>query len=312
MLHRTRCQAAILTILLVLSIIFAACAKQEQAAAPSVLKPAEEPVITLPGNPEAPVTRPEELSTDDVTSPVWTDVHVETTPVETEPVVTEPAPIEPEPMPTEPEPVVTEPEPTFTDLTKNFSREEWKRINIFLSNFSEIGFTDYNGKSDDEEFDLLYFGFLHLKINDPSKVEYDDYYCGVSQANMDKCLNRFFGRTVPEGGYSRSYGGYSVNIHYWDGAFRFAAGEGEAYNYLSVVYQMQKTDHNTYLVWFDVFELDIEEYFDKGISDSYYSMTYSEAVSSSKLTYCYTGTAEVRDYESGSFKSYQLISYDVN
>lgn len=334
MMHRTRPAFVLFVVMLAFVVCFSACAARETVAPPERNPaPSQKPNPTSPAPSVAPsseapapsVAPTSPFPSSETPVPIMVDpIRPETEPAspETEPALpeTEPAPPETEPaLPeTEPAPPETEPAPPETtpqenpDLTESFSREEWKRINLFLSNFSEVFFDDYSDASSDEGFDLLNYGYLHLKINDSAKIDYGPEYYSVSKENMDRCLSRFFGKTVPGGEYSKTFGSYTQYIYFWDNAFQFPAADGEAYNNLSIVYQMEKTDHNTYMVWFDVYALDLEEYFDRGIADSYYSMTDSEAASSYSLEYCYSGRAEVRDYESGTFKSYQLISYQLN
>ena len=263
----------------------------------------------------APETAPEEAPRADDEAPQEQEAMrpepEEPEPEETEPIITEPPRTEPaqtEPAPTEP------PKPEAEDLTKNYSREDWKKINTFLSNFSEVYFGDYERDDTGNEYELLQYGYLHLKINSPSKVKYTNGYYKVTKTEMDKCLNRFFGHTVPTGEYwyiDEDYGYQDLISYRNDGAY-FTAGEGEAYNYLSVVYRVEATDRGTYLAYFDVYELDIEEYFDQGMSSKYYSMTHSEAENASNLLKWYSGVAEVKDYDGGSFKSYQLLSYHID
>ena len=302
MRNRFRLCALLLTSLVLILLLLSGCSAKENVLPPVPVQPGENGSdVTLTPSTD-PASIPPETETNAPTEEI---------PSSEDPVLSEPDPVtETTPAPAT-EPPETDP-PYRPNLTEQFTKDDWRRINTFLSNFSEIWFDNYASDESGEEFDLLNYGYLHLKINDNAKVHYDSGYYYVTKADMDKCLNRFFGRTVPAGEYTRSSYGYTETISYRNDAFQYPAADGEAYNYLTIVYQMQETDHQTYYVAFDVFELDIEEYFDRGISDSYYAMNYSEAVSSSQLTYVYSGTAEIRDYENGTLKSYQLISYSIN
>ena len=204
-------------------------------------------------------------------------------------------------------------EPEGDNLLDDFSREDWKRLNTFLSNFSEVGFLSYDAQDQTGIYDLpmSLFAFLHYKINDPSKLEYEsDYnYMKLSTSTMDDCCKRFFGRTVAHATLSAD-NAYSVKFH--NNAFYYPNGDGESYNYLTVANFMEKLPNGNYNVRFFVYALDLDEYMDRGISASYYSMTASEAMYNSQLMFYYAGIAEIRDYSKNGYQSYQLVSYNTN
>ena len=216
-----------------------------------------------------------------------------------------------------------EPQPISDDLTLHYTREDWKRINTFLSNFSEVFFLEYDVFSERmdpedalrDEYELVRYGYLHLKINDSAKVKSDGYNYVVTRADMDKCLNRFLGHTVSAGDKSRTYatqyGDYTETAEYKNSAYYFPAADGEAYNQFTVVNRVMLTVDDCYYVEFNVYSLDLETYFDTGLNSSYYQMTASEALLDSRLTYEYSGSAKVRDYQSGTYRSYSLVDYRI-
>lgn len=241
--------------------------------------------------------------------------------------------IEPDPQPQDPAEIETdpaasteqwlEPQPVSDDLTKDYSREDWKRINTFLSNFSEVFYVEYDvfgermsmEEAMQDAYEMLKFGYLHLKINDSSKVKSDGSHYIVSRTDMDKCLTRFFGHTVPAATRSRTYatqyGDYTETAEYKNNAYYFPAADGESYNQFTVVNRVMKTASGTYYVEFNVYALDIETFFNTGLTGSYYQMTASEALLDEHLEYQYSGTAEVTDYQSGTYRSYQLVNYRI-
>ena len=121
---------------------------------------------------------------------------------------------------------------------------------------------------------------------------------------------RFFGFTISPETRSRTNNGYTYTVEYKNNAYYYPAADGESYNSFTVVRTMTRYDGH-YLVEFDVYELDLETYWEKGFSDLYYELTADEAASRNDVSYSYSGIAEVRDYTNGTFKSYQLLNYKV-
>ena len=217
-----------------------------------------------------------------------------------------------------------EPQPLSDNLTLQYTRDDWKRINTFLSNFSETYFLEYDlllstdadrREAYRDEYERVMYGYLHLKINDPSKVKTAGSYYYVTAVDMDKCLTRFFGDTVSASDKSRTYAGqyedFTETVEYRSNAWYFPAADGEAYSQLTVVNNVYLNARGNYSVEFNVYELIPEIYFDTGLNSSYYSMTSAEAASDARLEYRYSGTAEVKDYQSGTYRSYQLVDYFI-
>lgn len=196
-------------------------------------------------------------------------------------------------------------------LTWGFCADDWYRINIFLSNFSEQyfgSFSDYNA------YAMVKFAYQHNKINQPSNVRYDSgSYCfTIDSTVVDQTLYRFFGCTVAHGKQSKTYsGGYTETIDYHDSAYYFPAASGEFNGYISVATWMTVNSNGTYSVSFDVYALDADVYNNYGISSDFYYLTDAEASSRWDLRYCYSGSATISDYDGGSYTSYQLIDYQV-
>lgn len=196
-------------------------------------------------------------------------------------------------------------------LTWGFGADDWYRINIFLSNFSEQYFDSF---SDCDAYAMVKFAYQHNKINQSSNVRYDpgSYCFTISDDTVDQTLYRFFGCTVAHGKQSKTYsGGYTETIDYHDGAYYFPAASGEFNGYISVATWMTVNSSGTYSVSFDVYALDVDVYNNYGISSDYYYLTDTEASSRWDLRYCYSGSATVSDYDGGSYTSYQLIDYQV-
>ena len=181
------------------------------------------------------------------------------------------------------------------------------RINIFLSNFSEQYFDSYPA----DDFAMLHFAYLYNKINARENITSENYdYC-ISADIVDETTNRFFGKTVARQTLSHTdEWGFEHIFEYRDGKYCTPAADGEIYNSFSVVSKMTQLESGTYLVYFDVYALDYEVFFEHGLTSSYYSLTAAQAAADSDLIYCYSGCATVTDYSLGDYPTYQLLAYE--
>jgi len=244
----------------------------------------------------------------------------------TEPTTEEPTETTTEPTTAVPTEETTEPTtaaPTETtvesarpgnggNMTNSFDASDWYSINVFLSNFSEQGFGTLDSN---DSYALVKFAYLHNKINNPSSLAYDaDSYCYIMTAEVtDQTLYRFFGHTIAHDTHSKTYpGGYTDTIDFGAYGYYFPAASGEFYGYLSIASEMYDNGDGTYLVYFDVYELDWDTYNNYGISSDYYYLSSAEAATNGALKYCYSGSAQVCDYDGGSYTSYQVLSYNVD
>lgn len=187
------------------------------------------------------------------------------------------------------------------------------RINIFLSNFSEQHKASFNSSTAADDF-LLRYVELYCKINHHDLIYYENSEECLSLDNMNLYLERFFGRKVsPVNGASYMLDAWH-EFHYSDGAFRFPAADGEAYNRFTVVYEMSSNGDGTYTVKFQNYELDLNEYWDKGIDNVIYHMNNDEVANlvwSGRAKPFQGGTAVVRDYSFNGRPTYQILSYEV-
>lgn len=201
--------------------------------------------------------------------------------------------------------------PSEENLLLSFGPEERKRINIFLSNFSEHGFERYPA-GDETDYVMLQYLCSYANINKPEIIQYDSNTSSfvISRSNADATLMRFFGTTVTPTETYQTYTNYFGDvIEFQNGSFYYPAASGESYAYLTIANEMYKNSDGTYQVYYSVYELNPDIYYESGISDKYYAMTSSEAYADNSLMSCYNGEAVVKDYVSGDFLSYQLCSY---
>ena len=217
----------------------------------------------------------------------------------------EPEP-EPEQQPApEPEP---EPEPEPVDVLGELSSDERTKLNLFLSNFSEVPFTDFDRAGDNDVGRLISFAYLHNKINSfgRDKISVRQWNgspsYSISAADVDACLERFLGVRL---------NGESGGVDCDGERFYFIAADGEAYNTFSVASQVISDGSGVYRVKFDVYDLDVVTYFDdNGVADAYYALTPAEAAENGLLEYQGSGEATLEDYDNNGTPTYRLITYD--
>ncbi len=232
-------------------------------------------------------------------------IGLETEPAETENFVTDTP---------ETEPVYETVAPTEPPITHNaVSLSEGdiqRRINVFLSNFSEAFFYEYPC----DNYELLNFAYIHALINGDGETHYDGNSCYMPEDDVNNILVKYFDTAFPENAVPRSYylyteyGTHSVDYdgdYYW-----FEAGAGEFYGRFAIARSMQKNSDGTYTVEFGAFDMK-----DMWGDDpkNYYSLSYDQAINHSAISLTYMGTAVVKDYtRPGGTQSYQLISLKRN
>ena len=223
-----------------------------------------------------------------------------------QPPVSEPTP-EPTPAPA-PEP---EPDPGPTEVLGSYSYEQRKNLNIFLSNFSEVFFRSFDRNGTIDEASLVDFAFLHNKINSfgrdriESRQRNGEYYYTISTADVDNCLDRFFGVGVPH----QDFDYYNFHVYCEDGYYYFPAADGESYNNFTIASEVIR-DGGVLRVKFDVYGLDLETYwYEDGIDEKYYAMTAAEAASNGLLEHRGSGEAVLENYTLDGSATYRLISY---
>lgn len=208
------------------------------------------------------------------------------------------------------------------NLLTNATSEEQRRVNLFLSNFSEQPcFSSYNSSTTDDE--LIDFAYLYNKINAHERIEYKRLEtqrvdsCRISQQYVDNTLNYFFGRTVSHpqtnqmnrDGYDAGRYGY---LGYSDGYYYWIAADGESYNRMTVADKMYREGDGSYIVDFTVYSIDLETYF-AGAFNSLYALTSQQAKSDARLSAIYTGRATlVESTTSNASSAYHLTGYSCS
>lgn len=163
------------------------------------------------------------------------------------------------------------------DLTGEMQR----KLNTYLSNFSEQGFQDKTWP-----YSYAHFVLEWCRINDPSSVKYSNDRYGIDSGKMFELLDRFFGTNFEEGdfydlGNDNPYGGTveydSDKTWYYEPA---SDGEMFKYNAFTVVTDAQeiKGEYDKFMrLPFKIYSLTEDEYERYGINKKYYSLSAAEA-----------------------------------
>ena len=200
-----------------------------------------------------------------------------------------------------------EPDPNPKSQPITLTSSEQYEINLFLSNFSEQYFDDYdqNTSTDDQ---LLPFAYIYTCIN-RREVQYtEDYYTYMNLDDINYAYQRFFNKTfVPEEG--RTYAKY---FSYENGKLKVPAADGASNGILTIVDSLVLNPDGTYDVTFKNYEF--PEFNTGGNlipSKDYYYITSEQAESSTEMRCIETGTAVVQRKDPNQPNSYFLIKYDV-
>ena len=199
----------------------------------------------------------------------------------------------------------------FATEDMDANRQYW--ANVFISDFVEQYITKFP-EDNGSDFELARFAHLFCKINRHEEIKYENGCETLTLETVNELCQRFFGRTIdPEEGvlYTNDWG---VEWKFENGKFYFPAGDGESYNRFAVVTQYLRLEGGDVTLSFDVYELGLEEYWDKGISDELYRMTAAEAEAMAKtgrITRVGSGTAEVLPIEQNGHDGYFLYRLET-
>ncbi len=211
---------------------------------------------------------------------------------------------------------------TIGSLT-TMNQEQQYAANIFLSNFSEQNrFQSRDFDVNDRNLDdIVYFAYLYCKINRRSalnSIQNDKgYFYTLSLVEANKVWERHFGFTVSETDAAAFPLVPGTDPHfqsYYDaGTFYFTAADGESYNRFTVVRQMENIGDGSYRLIFDIYKLDINEYWRaNGVDSGFYAMSASAAREDPRLTLQDSGVAVVRPYTNNGIATYQLVKYGID
>lgn len=186
-------------------------------------------------------------------------------------------------------------------------------INIFLSNFSEQGFNEWEGgrfyADTAQASQLLDFVSTYMFINTDTR-DYDltEDYCNmcIPLDRINERLNRFFGRSVTLADGASC--GYLVQ----EDCICFPYGVGASHPELTVVEELTAQSDGSYKASFRIYTAESSSTGGNMVDKSYYYLDSLTAAQHWDLSYHARGEAVVRPYRlSDGTASYQLIAYEV-
>lgn len=217
--------------------------------------------------------------------------------------------------------------PGAQNLISGLSAQERYELNVFLSNFVEIGFQKFDVESPVNE-QLIYFGCMHHACNHTSDanpisdseaskyIALDDYYINscykVSKDAVQASVGRYFGKkgadalnhttvNMPNDAY-RGRGEYAFN----NGYYYFDYGEEGGIDLsAAVVDSMYLNNDGSYTVTFKGYG-----YGDLRLVPEIYYYTAEQAASSNRGRLFVEGKAIVFPFEYNGRNTYQLVRYE--
>ncbi len=213
-----------------------------------------------------------------------------------------------------PEEIVEAEEAVETSFEEPFGEEisidsdTQKKMNVFLSNFSEAGLYKYDQDHVDL-YDILRWVEKWTKMNNYKSIEYGplpgddagDPYEMISLEAINKATEKYLGlpvsdeeasemRAKPEGPYQ---------FVYKDGYLYAPAADGEAHTAFSVVSKAEDLGNQRLKLYYNIFSQDLDAYFEG--KDIDYSLTSEEATDDPEYEKMDAGYAVVR-IEDGAYK----------
>lgn len=119
------------------------------------------------------------------------------------------------------------------DISFAATASELKRMSAFLSNFTEVGMYYFNIETPDDD-ELIYFGIMHNKINNPIRVQNvrnKKYDRAVSAKSVAESIKKYFDINIKH----RTATDQSDEVYpYEKGRYYFVAADGEIPYYAEV------------------------------------------------------------------------------
>ena len=188
-------------------------------------------------------------------------------------------------------------------------KDEQHKMNLFVSNFAEQGFREY----DDNYMDvsaLAEFAYMWSRINKQSNIETEGYYYRIGFDKIKNIVDKYFGVKLTDNdlyGYTwekSDNGGFCKGGYYY-----VPAADGESYTTFAVIEQAEDAGDGVLWLYFTTYNVNMDTYWDnnESIPKKYYSLSSKEAASAPYLTQGYQGLAIVRKAgDSYKLKYYKL------
>lgn len=182
---------------------------------------------------------------------------------------------------------------------------EQKKLNIFMSNFSEAGLLKYD-KDDLDMTDILHWTFIWTKLNKDKNIERRDVagkgLCEIlSLDNVNAVTEKYLGITISEEDAMALPPDDTYGLFFDNGNMCMPAADGESYTNLTVVDKAEDLGARRFKFTFTVYSQDLDEYFDGKGKDEYYRLSGEEASKKSKLEIMWSGYA-IASFDGSSYK----------
>lgn len=173
-----------------------------------------------------------------------------------------------------------------------------KKMNIFISNFTEAGMYAYD--KDHYDINTLYpWVHIWMKINKGRELEYvtrpgeeyDSTYEVIGLEKFNRITGKYLGITITEEEAASAKLDWGLSF-YEDGIFYAPAADGESYTGLSIVSKVEKLSDGRLKLYYNNYYQDIDAYLEG--KDKNYSMTEEEASKNSDYEKSNSGYAIVR------------------
>lgn len=189
-----------------------------------------------------------------------------------------------------------------------------KKMNIFLSNFSEAGMLAYD--QDDPDWQEIYrWVRIWIKINKWELIKYEELpgseystYETISLDDFNKITDKYLGLTITDAQAKAEFSEPNEIYEYFyeNGKFYVPAADGESYTNLSIVSEVEELEDQKLKLTFTVYEQDLDAYFDGKDKAEYYALSSADAANNPELEAGITEYAIVRT-EGSSFKLERLV-----
>lgn len=188
----------------------------------------------------------------------------------------------------------------------NTSKEELRKLNIFLSNFSEVDFSNFSKDNYNEE-QLIQFAIVNQLANnyDTAFESYTysdgDNRMGISASTVQSTIDKYFGFTVKN--QSTQY------YEYYNGAYILPLASGEMYPDFSKVKEIYREGNNLRIIA----EIYRPEKFDD-VADNSWRYEPMDRVSDFNKDLYFVGNVEatVKVVNDNGIQRYKLLEYKVN
>lgn len=185
------------------------------------------------------------------------------------------------------------------NLVENMSADGQYAINIFLSNFSEVGFAYDKAFTGSDPNQIMHFAFVHNIVNNPEMVKYENNQMSINSAAITSTVEKYF---------DIAWRNQSTSDYLFeDDRYYATAASGENYSICSVADTMYENEDGSYTVFFSIYE---GPYGSSMMQ--YYSYSGRQAESDPSLNWNATGTATVGvEADSDGNIRYYLLSYEI-